>query len=1013
MPSMVRTLMVAIAGLVTAAALPRLSAAQGGSPISGVVTDGVNPVPNARVMIQNTTVETRTDNRGRFRLESADGSPVTLQVTIIGFRPLTQTVRPGDGNIQLVMTAAAINLDAIVVTGTAGGTHSRDIGNVVETVDATKLLDTIAAPNVEQLLSGRTPGLIALPAAGSVGAGAPLRIRGTNSMSLTNEPIVFIDGVRMDADPRQGPGGQRGGAGVSRLSDLNPDDIQSIEIIKGPSAATLYGTEASNGVIQVITKRGAVGRPQFDLSIREGTDWMMNPEGRAGLLFMPDPANPTGPPVGINLYEYERDNRGGPIFRNGPMRGYSGNLHGGNDALKYFASASYDRDQGIVSFNWDRRLSTRLNLDANLTDKLTARFNTGYVHRITSLMQTGFNQDPFSNLVWGNPRTLNQALQGWFTAPPSEWGKIEATADNDRVTSSLEMRYSMFSWLSHRLATGIDVNSGINGLLFPRQPEGASHFWGADALGRRQVDRENRRNVSFDYSASAKINGPVARLALTSTAGMQYYRRLRSRNRSESRTYASPSLTSISGGVTRTSSDEFEENATVGAFFQQQVDWNNRIFVTGAVRADDNSAFGAQYDAAIYPKLSATWVINEEPFWPISWVNQLKLRGAWGAAGQQPGTFDASRLYDPVIGFGDQPALLPGSYGNPALKPERSQELELGFDASLFGGRLDINFTRYHRAIRDAIVSRPIPPSSGFATGIVQGSQNQIINLGNVKGWGNELGINARMLQGQRFGWDMGVQVATNGNRIEDLGGLSVVGAGGRQEHRPGFPIGGNFIKYVKEATINAGGFVTSALCDGGTGPTGLEKGGALVNCDTAPRIFFGPGSPTWQLGLTNSFTLFRNFRLDVRIEGNGGYYNINTEMRATHNLGLSEAVLRRNDPLVQATRQYENDVMGLYNGSFARLREVSLGYTMPQFLLRGIRASRGSITFSARNLWMLWTGQDGFGTRRDGRVGQVDGLGGLWTWDPEIRSVDQVAATFQTVLPPTASATVVVRLGW
>ena len=139
----------------------------------------------------------------------------------------------------------------------------------------------------------------------------------------------------------------------------------------------------------------------------------------------------------------------------------------------------------------------------------------------------------------------------------------------------------------------------------------------------------------------------------------------------------------------------------------------------------------------------------------------------------------------------------------------------------------------------------------------------------------------------------------------------------------------------------------------------------------------------------------------------------INTEMRATHNLGLSEVVIRRNDPLVQATRQYENDVMGLYNGSFARLREVSLGYTMPGSLVRRFGAARGSITVSARNLWMIWTGQDGFGTRRDGRVGQVDGLGGLWTWDPEIRSAGQISATFQTVLPPTATASVVVRLGW
>ncbi|MBI4502300.1 MAG: SusC/RagA family TonB-linked outer membrane protein [Gemmatimonadetes bacterium] len=992
-----------VAGALLLRAAPTLAQDRAG-PISGIVTDGTNPILNARVMIEGTPVETRTDARGRFRLEAPSGPAVTLQVTIIGYRPLTQSVRVGEGNVQLVMTPAAINLDAIVVTGTAGGTQSRAIGNVVETVDASKLLATIPAPNVDQLLSGRTPGLIVLPAPGAVGAGAPMRIRGTNSMSLANEPIVFIDGIRMDASPSTGPGGQRGGAGVSRLGDLNPDDIQSIEIIKGPSAATLYGTEASNGVIQVITKRGAAGRPQFDLAVRQGTDWMMNPQERAGMLFQRDSV--TGEPVGINLYTYERDNRTGPIFHNGAMRGYSGNLRGGSDALRYFASAAYDDDQGIVSFNWDKRLSTRLNLDANLLNNLTARFNTGFVRRRTALMQTGFNQDPFSNLVWGNPRTLNLALQGWFQAPPSEWSKIQAMAENDRMTTSVELRHNPISWFTHRLSTGLDVNDGLNFLLYPRQPEGAAHFWGQDGLGRRTEERVVRRNLSVDYSASVKVNALPDRLTLTSSAGFQYYKRLRSAITAESRNFAALPLTSLSGGVTRTSTDEFEENATVGGFFQQQADWKNRVFLTGAIRADDNSAFGAEYNAAIYPKLSATWVINEEPFWPLAFVNQLKLRGAWGAAGQQPGTFDASRLYDPAIGFGDQPALIPGAYGNPQLKPEKSQELELGFDGSVLNGRLEINFTRYQRLIKDAIVNRPIPPSTGF-------SGSQIVNLGRVKGWGNELGLNARMLTGRRFGWDVNLQVATNGNRIEDLGGLDVIGAGGRQEHRPGFPIGGVFVKYVKQATIDAGGFVTSALCDGGTGPSGLEKGGALVDCATAPRIFFGNGSPTWQLGVTNSFTLLRDFRLDVRIEGNGGYYNINTEMRATHNLGLSEVVIRRNVPLVQATRQFENDVMGLYNGSFARLREVSLSYTMPQSIVRRFAASRGSVTLAARNLWMLWTGQDGFSTKRDGRVGQVDGLGGLWTWDPEIRSANEVSATFQTVLPPTASASVVVRLGW
>jgi hypothetical protein len=170
---------------------------------------------------------------------------------------------------------------------------------------------------------------------------------------------------------------------------------------------------------------------------------------------------------------------------------------------------------------------------------------------------------------------------------------------------------------------------------------------------------------------------------------------------------------------------------------------------------------------------------------------------------------------------------------------------------------------------------------------------------------------------------------------------------------------------------------------------------------------------PTWQFGFNTTFTVLRNLRLYARIEGNGGHHTINTELRASHNLGITEAVLRADDPLMLATRRDENDVMGLYDGSFARLREVSLTYTMSPSWLSVIRASRGSITVSGRNLMMLWTGAHGFGTPRDGRVRQVRGLGGEWTWDPEIRNPSQVQSDYTVYMPPTTSATVTVRLGF
>jgi TonB-linked SusC/RagA family outer membrane protein len=972
-----------------------------------VVDDRTNrPLSSVQVYIEGARIGTMTDRDGRYLLENVPAGEGTVVVQLIGYSEARERVRLAAGTREVRdfrLTERALDLNAIVVTGTVGGTQRRAIGNVVETVDVARVMSVAPVTNVDQLLGQRTAGLMVLPAAGQVGTGAPLRIRGVNSLSLANEPIVFIDGVRMDSNPRQGPV-QRGGARVSRLTDLNLDDIQSIEVIKGPSAATLYGTEASNGVIQIITKRGNAGRAKLDVGLRLGTNWMVNPEGRTAERWWRD-AN--GQLHSVNIYRYEAENRGGPIFTNGLLQGYSASLSGGSEAMRYFASASYDDDTGIVPWNWDTRISSRLNLDLVPAERVSARFGLGYLQRKTRLAQTNFDSDPMSNLIWPQPSTLNAPLQGWFSAPRSEWSEFEARADNDRVTGNLELRHNPFPWLTHRLAGGVDVNQSENSSLWPRQPEGATHFWVANGLGRKTVQRETSRFVTLDYAASARYSAPFqSDLGLTTSVGFQYYQRENSSITGDGRIFPALPITTVSGGSTRTAEESFAENSTVGVYVQQEAAWRNRVFLTGAIRGDDNSAFGAQYDAAIYPKVSATWVVHEEPFWKIDWVQQLRLRTAWGAAGMQPGAFDAPRLYAPEVGTSDLPALVPSSFGNPQLEPERSQELEYGFDATLLNQRIDIAFTRYHRRVVDAIVRRPIPPSTGFPG-------SQIINIASVKGWGNELSLNALVVPGNRVSWDVGVQIATNDTRIEDLGELSAIGAGLRFEHRPGYPIGGIFIKHILSAQIDANGVVTEALCDGGTGRYGTDMGGEAVPCAGAPRVYWGRGTPHWQLGVSSTLTLLRDLRLYARVEGNGGHYNFNTEMRASHNNGITLPVLLRNDPMVQATRAIENDVMALYDASFAKLREVSASYTLPPSLISRFGASSGTVTVAGRNLMMLWTGHYGFDTPRDGRVPQVREIGGEWTWDPEMRSTGQIAGDFQTVLPPVASFVTAVRFSF
>ena len=458
--------------LIAAFFVGRATHAQTGR-ITGQVTDTVGGRPMAGVEIQvvvageRAQFGVRTDAAGKYTLGAAPAGTVRLRARIFGFAPKERTVIVTAGQtvtVDFALSQRSIQLDQVVVTGTGGAVERRAVGNVIESINANEVLKTSAPRSVEQLIGARTPGVMVLPATGQVGTGAQIRVRSVGSLSLATDPIVYIDGVRMDANTSQGPT-QRGGAGASRLNDINPEDIESIEIIKGPAAATLYGTEASNGVVQIITKRGSNSAPHWDFTTRQGTNWLANPEGRAGLLWSKDS---TGQVVSFNLYRYAIDHGTGAIFSDGHNHGYSGNLHGGNDITRYYLSTSYDDDGGVVAWNWDKKFGGRANIDVEANKKLRIEGSLGYIRDRIRLAQNGsINPDPFSNLVWGRA-SLIPTTGGFGFAPAALWDDVEDHADVDRMTTSVTAHYEPFAWFTHRLAVGLDVNSENNWTLYPR-----------------------------------------------------------------------------------------------------------------------------------------------------------------------------------------------------------------------------------------------------------------------------------------------------------------------------------------------------------------------------------------------------------------------------------------------------------------------------------------------------------------------------------------------------------------
>jgi TonB-linked SusC/RagA family outer membrane protein len=1009
------------------------AAAQGGrTTISGQVMDSSaqHPLAGAEVVIVSGGATTptrgaRTDAAGRYTIVGVPAGDVRVRARLLGYAPKERTLTLRDGEpatLDFALTPRSTQLDQVVITGTGGVVQRRAVGNVIETIQAAEVMEVAPVRTVEDLVGSRTAGVTLLPATGQVGTGAQLRVRSAGSLSLTNDPIIYIDGVRMDANTSRGPA-QRGGAGASRLNDVNPEDIESIEIIKGPAAATLYGTEASNGVIQIITKRGRSGRARWDFSTRQGTNWMINPEGRAGLLYacvdaqgqtaqscLASAPNP-GRVVSFNLYQHEIETGNGPIFRNGRTQGYIAALSGGSDANRYYLSAAYDNDVGVVPWNWEKKFTGRANVDAQAGSKLRLQGSVGHIRDRIRLAQGAIDIDPFSNLVWGTPRTMTGRQRGFGTAPPEMWETVETHADNDRTTISLTGMYTPMEWFTHRVVTGLDVNAENNWTLWPRQLVNADLF-GTNGQGSKNVGRATRSFLTLDYSASAKYDWRES-LQFTSSVGLQAYRSELSTVTATANTFPAAPLTTVTSGTTRSSTEDYEANATVGMFVQQQAAWNNRVFVTAAVRGDDNSSFGDEFSAAYYPKLSASWVISEEPWWKMPYVGDLRLRGAFGAAGAQPGAFDEAQTYESSVGYTNVPGLIPQAFGNPRLRPERSRELELGFETSLFGGRADLSYTHFNRDITDAIVEVPLAPSGGYPG-------NQVVNVGRVKGWGHELAANLRILRGSRVAWEIGTQLASNGNRIEDLGGQEflTVGGGGQAQNRVGFGIADFFLYRVRSAVLDpATGNVVSSVCDGGRGKGGVEPGGPDVPCllpngnanPAAARVYWGHSQPTWQAGFNTQVTLYDRLRLYARVDGNGGHLQSNTEIRALHNQGSSLPVIMRDDPFLQVYRQIEADAPGTYKAGFLRLRELSATYTVAPAMLSRLGASSATIGLAGRNLAMLWTAQHGWNTSRDGEI-RVD-VANQHVWDPEIRANGRLSNGFQTILPPTASFTATLRL--
>ena len=922
------------------------------SVLAGIVlsASASTPLEGARVAIEGGPLIQITDANGRFRFQDVPPGQLTLQVARVGYQPMTVTTQAGQTDLRILLREAAVKLNEIVVTGQPEATERRAVGNSIVSIDAPAALELSGAGDVGKVINGRAPGVAILPGTGRVGSGPSVTVRGLGSLSLNTQPLVYIDGVRVNNDVLSGPQ-SAGGQVVSRLNDIAPEDIQSIEIIKGPAAGTIYGTEASNGVIQIITKKGRAGsRPQINFTTRQGTNWFQNPEGRIPSNFGLDS---TGAVISQNLVRQESD-RGTPIWKNGYSQSYNLSATGGTNSVQYYLSGSYDKDEGIDPTNKSRRFAGHANVSFPINEQLDVATSLNYVKGKFHLGED-YSDGPFLNTLYGLPVLAGTPTRGFLQAPPEAYysGVFDNSQDLSHVTGSVTVNHRPAGWFSHRLTLGLDQTGEDNQALTQfMPPEVAQFFDPVSARGSLLLNRQDVTLYTADYSATARFQLSRSVSSSSSIGGQYYQRRVDSLGLTGLQ-FPAPGFQTGNSTATTTGNQEFVTNKTIGLFAQQQFGLNDRVFLTGGLRIDNNSAFGDNFDLATYPKVSGTWVVSEEPFWHLGFVNALKLRAAYGASGEQPQSFAALRTYAPSTGPNNDPTVTPQFVGNPDLKPERGEEIELGFEAGLFN-RIGIDFTVFSKQTKNAILLRGTPPSGGFPG-------EQFVNIGQVSNKGIELQVNAQPITRENFSWELGASVATASNYIKDLGGIPSISTFAPQSEVEGYPIASYFIKRVVSAEADPSGVVTSALCDGGPGQS-------PVDCSVAPLVFAGTPIPKTTGALTTTVTLFKNLRLYGLVDFKRGYRRLNTDhlIRCALIVNCEEAVSPAGrDPRLLADIQLGADLQTvnsfIEDASFFKLREISASYTLPDRWARAFGAQRAAVTVSGRNLhtWTSYTGLD------------------------------------------------------
>jgi len=950
---------------------------------SGEALSGVN------VTAKGTQIGTATDTRGNFVL-TVNENTNTLVFSHVGYQTI-EFAFAGQEIISIVMQPDTKSLSDIVVVG-YGQVKKNDLTGSVSSIPL-KETKKVAVTSLDQALQGRAAGVQITQNSGSPGATTTIRIRGGNSIQGDNEPLYVIDGVPFKND------GVSSGGSFNVLSTLNPNDIESISILKDASSTAIYGSRGANGVVIITTKRGKAGAPTISLESYYGSQKVRRKypvlNGSEYATFLNDVNINDGRPAIFTQAQVDAFGKGvdwqDEIFRSAPIANYQLSMSGGDDKTQYAISGGYFKQDGVVVNSDFQRYSFRINLDRKVNDRLKVGNSLSINRTVTNQSRTDGalgsaglvtiaalqfppivpirNADgtyvitsPYLNFTADNPVAL--ALDG----------KNKNTAF--RIFGNIFAEYKILTGLNFRVVVGVDGILQKQDSYLPRSVSSGLSQGGAASIFNSQSVTWINENL-LTYNKAFGSNNSISLLAgFTQQA-----------NRTENSTASSRSFVSDNLGYNNLGlgAVSITPGSGVGTWGLQSYlgrvnySFKNKYLVTASVRSDGSSRFGKNKRYALFPSGAIAWKVNEESFLKDNKkISDLKLRLSYGLTGNQDGignypAYSLLATQNYVLNNATATGIGPNQIANPDLSWETTSQADLGIDLALLNGRIAITADAYIKRTRDLLLNLTIPSTSGFSSAIK--------NLGKVENKGIEFSILSRNLTG-KFQWTTELNISSNKNTVLSLGGASQIFAGevaniGQNLNSGIIMVGqplGSFYGYITNGLYQTAAEIND-LVDAQAKKPGdrkyldLNKDKQINDND---RAIIGSAQPKYIGGVTNSF-MYHGFEFTVFLQGVSGNDILNANrfeleyLNGTNN--QSKDVLNRwtpantntDIPRATSTRPANRiSTRQIEDGSYLRMKNLQLAYSLPAAVLKSLKLQNVRIYVTAQNL-VTWTNYSGF----------------------------------------------------